>query len=307
MNLLPEIAHEIRDQAGRLHKRSDPPDEPAHSSPAPGLWIEGIALGDEDPKALRRRLDEAMDAYAAATPIDAALVAQAVVAQIEIERLHRIRATLRSEHIRCAGPRLEIEIEDDVIHYSRLIETDPQVGVLMLKRSAAGLRHLISRWERLKQLLFRDGTWFGLDRVEVIRLQGHFGKVEEELWGSEVAWQTWMDCLVCQPDPRKRDIERICASDVVPQAMQERGGALWPGDPETSRARLRAIVERELAPLYPEEARLRVVDDDPARAAAADEALMKSQKTDRELLAALRSHERSLLQAHKALTKRKAT
>jgi hypothetical protein len=113
-----------------------------------------------------------------------------------------------------------------------------------------------------------------------------------------------MDCLVCHPNPKKRDIERICASDVVPQAIQERGGPLWPGDPEASRARLRALVEGELAWLYPEEARLRATDDVAARAAAADEALMTSQKTDRELLAALRSHERSLLQAHKALRNR---
>jgi hypothetical protein len=97
----------------------------------------------------------------------------------------------------------------------------------------------------------------------------------------------------------------ICARDVVPLSIQERGDPLWRPDPEVARARLRAIVDRELPPLVALEAWFRVEVEEPSLAAARDQALAEFEKNNRHLLDALRRQERSLIEAHRALAKRR--
>jgi hypothetical protein len=96
----------------------------------------------------------------------------------------------------------------------------------------------------------------------------------------------------------------ICAPDVVPKSIQDRELPLWPCDPEASRAQLRAIVDRELPPLVALEAELRTRYEEPARAEAVQRALAHADKDEQQLVRELRSHERSLAQAHKALAGR---
>src|SRR5262249_26307237 len=104
-----------------------------------GLKIEGLALGDEPPEALRARLDAAFAAQAPTTPTAVALVAQATVAQIEIERLQQIRANLRAHAIRMADLNWQWRSENEVIYGWRMFGTDAYSAVVNLKRSPAGL------------------------------------------------------------------------------------------------------------------------------------------------------------------------
>ena len=90
----------------------------------------------------------------------------------------------------------------------------------------------------------------------------------DELCYDEQAYQTWLDCLVAQPNPKQRDIDLILDWRHVPKSMQDRDLKLWPGDPAASRARLQAIVDRELPRLKALEETLRVQYEEPARAAA---------------------------------------
>jgi hypothetical protein len=270
-----------------------------------GLKIEHLALGDEPPEALRARLDAALAAQAPATPTAVALIEQATVARIEMERLYRIRATLRASAIRTAEIEFQHRREDEVRYYLQRFNQDPDACLAGLKRSAAGLRHLISRWKHLSKCLDEESTWYGVERCEAILMQGHAAGFDQ-LFLSETAWNTWMDCLAAQPIIQQVNIDMMCAPDIVPQAIQDRGQPLWQPDPEASRARLRAIVNRELPALIALEAEAHVTYEEPARAAARDWALARFERDNRHLLDSLRRQERSLIEADRALAKHRA-
>ena len=78
---------------------------------------------------------------------------------------------------------------------------------------------------------------------------------------------------------------------------------LWPGNPAESRARLQALVDRELPRLRALEETLRVQYEDPERAAAEDLALANVTPEELSLLRAERIHEQSYHQAVTALRK----
>jgi len=303
MSTFPEIEAEIHDQNQQRLSRARPRAGPAPRAPVPGAWIETLAVGPERPEELRQQIAAAYAAYAPALPTEAALVDQAIIAQLEIRRCHHLRAVLRAEKARSAEKRWREACEDDVGHHLRMFNVDPDMALTGLKRSAGGVRYLIRRWTDISNGLSTEGTVYGADRVEMIQMQGH-SAVIDYLYLSEPAWETFRDCLATQPNPKQRDIEMICAPDVVPRSIQDRGLPLWPCDPEASRARLRAIVDRELPPLLALEAELRTQYEEPARAEAVDLALARVDKDERQLLRALKDHERSLAQAHKALANR---
>jgi hypothetical protein len=303
MRTFPEIEAEIHYQKVQRLNRARPRAGPAPAAPRPGVWIEGLVLPGERPEELRRQIDAAYAAYTPELPAEAALVDQAIVAQIEIQRCQRSRAVLRAGKARTAEIRWREACEDETRHYVRMFNTDPDMALAGLKRSAGGVRYLIRRWTDISNGLSTEGTVYGADRVEMIQMQGH-SAIIDYLYLSEPAWETFRDCLATQPNPKQRDIEMICAPDVVPKSLQDRDLTLWPVDPEASRARLRAIVDRELPPLVALEAELRTRYEEPERAAAVERALAQVDKDEQQLLRELRSHERSLAQAHKALANR---
>jgi hypothetical protein len=227
-------------------------------------------------------------------------VEQAIVARIEIERLQQVRATLRADAIRTADRDWQWLREDECDYYVRMFNTSPHIAMIGLKRSGPGLRYLIRRWTEISTSLSHEGTLYGADRVELIQMRGD-SAVIENLYFSEQAWEAFRDCLAAAPNPNPRDIEMICAPDVVPRSIQDRGLPLWRPDPEECRARLRAIVDRELSAAVALEARFRADYEEPSRAAAREQALARFEKENRHLLQTLRSHERSLSDAHRAL------
>ena len=78
---------------------------------------------------------------------------------------------------------------------------------------------------------------------------------------------------------------------------------LWPGNPAESRARLQALVDRELPRLRALEETLRVQYEDPARAEAEDQALAQVTKEETASCVAERMHEQSYDRAVNALIK----
>jgi hypothetical protein len=187
-----------------------------------------------------------------------------------------------------------------------MFNQDPNAAVAGLKRSAAGVRHLISRWEHLGKCLAEEGTLYGAEKYEAIQMQGHYAGIDQ-LFLSEEAWKTWMDCLASQPVIKQFDIDMLCASDVVAKSIQDRDQPLWQPDPEASRARLRALVNRELPVLRALEAELRTVYEEPALTAAQDMVLARLTREEAALLRALRSHEAAFRQAVSALEKLQRT
>ena len=185
-----------------------------------------------------------------------------------------VRAAVRTERVRTAVLYYERDQEDEVIRCTYEASDCVADAMRHMLRSAAGCRWAIDHWEKLKKKLTDDGTWYGIDRVYAIQLQG-VSACPDELFSSEEAYTTWLDCLVAQPKPKQEDIDLILDRRRVPKSMQDRDLKLWPGNPAESRARLQAIVDRELPRLKALEETLRVQYEEPARAAAKDLALAR--------------------------------
>jgi hypothetical protein len=267
-----------------------------------GVPIDVFPLPEETGSNDRRRLEEWRQPGRTITPVAQGLITQALYALDEAQRCERLLAVQRTEKGRTAVIRYREACEDEVTYYVSMFNTDPNAAVAGLKRSAAGVRHLISRWEELSQYLAEEGTWYGAHKYESIQMQGHYAGIDQ-LFLSEEAWKTWMDCLACQPVIKQFDIDMLCAPDVVPKSIQDRDRPLWQPDPGASRARLRALVDRELPALRALESELRTLYEEPAVAAAQDLALARLTREETALLRALRSHESAFRQTTSALEK----
>jgi hypothetical protein len=241
------------------------------------------------------------------SPLERGWIEHIVQAEQDRNECLRVRAALRDEAVRMADRYYEEAEEDAVDGFRRMLDGDPWTAVVGLKRSAAGCRWLIARWEHLEQALAAGGTWYGGDRIEAIQLQGLSAMVDD-LYISEVAYMTWLHCLVAQPNPKERDIALVLDRRVMPKAFQDRDVEVWPGDRAVSRAALEAIVARELSALRAREELLRVRYEGPGRAAAKEQALARL-ACDREqvaLLRAQRGHEQSYERACRMLLKVRA-
>ena len=171
-----------------------------------------------------------------------------------------------------------------------------------LLRTAAGVRWCIKFWDELETKLNVDGTWYFIDKFAAIMLQGLSARLDRLIM-SEEAYTTWVDCLVCMRNPTQRDIDQILDPANIPKGLLDRDVTLWPGNPAESRARLQAIVDRELPRLEALEETLRVQHEVPARAEAKEMALAMVTPAEQRLLAAGRMHELSYQRALTALLK----
>jgi hypothetical protein len=239
-----------------------------------------------------------------ASPLERGLIEHIVQAEEDRNECVRVRATLRADAIRMADRYYEEAEEDAIDCFRRMLDGDAWTAVVGLKRSAAGCRWLIARWEHLAQALAARGTWYGCDRIEAIQLQGLSAMVDD-LYLSEAAYMTWLHCLAAQPNPKERDIALVLDRRVMPKALQDRDVEVWPGDRAASQKALEAIVARELPALRAREALLREKYEAPARAEAKEQVLARlaCDKKEVALLRAQRSHEQSYERACRTLVK----
>ena len=230
------------------------------------------------------------------------LILQAVMALIEIRRLERIRATVRTEKVRTALLFWEQGNEDQVETYLQQFNHHPPSALVGLLRSAAGCRWALAFLERLQKLLNEEGTWYSDDVIGAVQIQG-LSACLDDLYYSEQAFLTTIDCLAAQPAPKKKDIDRLLDPAIIPKGLQDRDVPLWPRDPVECRARLQAMLDREIPRIRAREATLRVQYEDPSRAEARTMALAEVSKEETQLLRAQRAHEQSYLQASTAIVK----
>ena len=267
-----------------------------------GSSTEMHTLAHEDPGEHARIFQEWTTAYPSSDPVVRGLILQAVTALIEMDHLARIRATVRREKVRTAVLLWERDQEDTVARCLDQFNDHAPTALVELLRSAAGCRWALAYLERLQKRLIDDGTWYGRDRLGAVQIQG-FSACLSELYYSEDAYLTWIDSLATQPNPKQADIDRILDPKHVPKSFQERDVKLWPRDPAESRARLQAMLDRELPRVRALEQTLRVQYEEPSRAAAEAMALADVTRQDMQLLRAQRIHEQSYLQASTALLK----
>ena len=266
------------------------------------VFIEALTLPHEDPLEHRGILSEWMAAYPYASPIEVGLIHQGVGALIDTRRISRIIATVRAEKVRTADLFWERTQQDIVARYLRQFGTHAPSALVGLLRSAMGCRWAIAFLERLQRSLVQDRTWVGFDKIGAIQIQGFSASIDE-LRHSEAAYITWLDCLAAQANPKQQDIDRILDPAYVPKSLQDRDVSLWPRDPVECRARLQAMLDRELPRIKALEADLRVKYEDPSRAEAKTMALASVCKEEMQLLRQKQMHEQAYLRAVTALVK----
>ena len=125
----------------------------------------------------------------------------------------------------------------------------------------------------------------------------------DQPFASVEAYTIVMDCLGAMPNPRPSDVDRMLDPAYVPRGFLERGVVQWPRDPAECRARLQAILDREIAQLRIREETFRLEYEQPERAEAPIMALAKPSRDDMNLIRAERIHEQSYHQAVTALLK----
>jgi hypothetical protein len=230
------------------------------------------------------------------------LIAQARRAQEDIAHCQRLRATLMAEKRRKALRQFEEAQIDELVRCCRLFKESAGRALIAVSRFAAGARYQVERWEFLKQRLVETGSWCGRDKHESINLRGLSSYVDD-LYLNEAAYLHWVDTMAAQENPKQADIDIILRKEVMPKRLQDMDIKVWRPDPEEARARLHAIVDEELPKDRELAERLRVEDEEPARAAAVDRALARVDPEEIQLVRALRSHEKSYEQATRALVK----
>jgi hypothetical protein len=151
------------------------------------LQIEKYALLTESAAELGAKLDAWYGFYQPASPGECELLDLAVMSSVQRRRVLGQLTEVVNQQIRTADFDCDCAQEDEVERYRVMLETSPGAAVLGLKRSALGVRLLISRWERLQRLLRRDGTLYGHDRDEAINYQGARATPPESLSRSEGA------------------------------------------------------------------------------------------------------------------------
>src|SRR5262249_15139771 len=157
----------------------------------------------------------------------------------------KVRTAIQAAAVRGAAQKLQEKYDDEILHFAKILASDPAKVLTELQRTAPRLRWVIAQWEELERQLDKHGTWYGAYRHQATLFQG-YRSTAEDLYFSEQAWRTWLDCFATRPNLGPQEVEVISLPQVVPKAVQERGEVFWPPDPEASRARLRAIVDREL-------------------------------------------------------------
>src|SRR5271165_7052141 len=210
-----------------------------------GLSLESLTLSLENLAENERIYSRFMTAYPGADPIEQGYIDQAVAALIEKRRIERSLAVLRNDKVRTAELIFDRAQEDWVSKSKEMFSQRCEWAMREMTRTAAGCRWCITFWEELAQKLKVEGTWYAIDKYASIMLQGH-SAVLDRLVLSEVAYTTWVDCLVCNPNPKQADIDKVLDPAHIPKAFLDRDVTLWPGDPAKSRARLHAIVAHEL-------------------------------------------------------------
>jgi len=264
--------------------------------------IEMFTLPHEDPLDHARLFSEWTAAYPYSTPIERGLIHQAAVALMERRRIERTLATLRTQKVRAALLNWERAQEDDVATWLDRFNVHPPSALVGLLRSASGCRWAIATWERLARELQEEGTWYGDSRHEAVQIQGKSACIDQLYFDLE-AFTTWADSVACQANPKQKDIDVILDRRNIPKALQEKDVQVWPRDPAACRARMQALVDRELPRLRALEATLRTQYEDPERAEAQVMALASVTKDEMQLLRAQRLHEQAYRQASTALLK----
>jgi hypothetical protein len=270
------------------------------------LLIEKYTLLTERAPDLGEKLDHWYSFYVPASPGECELMDIAVMSSIERGRVHATLTEIVNHEIRTAIFAHDCEQEDTVARYRAMLETEPGAAVVGLKRSALGVRFLLSRWERLLRLINDEGTLYGADRNEYINYQGAKVTCPEDLFHSEGAYLTYLYCLMCQPAPKDEQFVALGNERWKPAGLMDRTPVQWLGEDTLCKTLLVQLAEREIAFLKQREELLRKHHETPARDSAEIRKQVLASPLGAQLVRLGDTHQRQYCRAYQAFTKGRA-
>ena len=232
------------------------------------LLIEKYTLLTENDSELRAKRDAWYAFYCPSSPGEFEYLNTAVMSSIGVGRVQATLTEIINQEIRTAIFAHDWEQEDEVARYRAMVETQPGAAVVGLKRSALGVRFLLSRWQRLLRLINDEGTLYGADRNEFINYQGSKVTTPEDLFHSEGAYLIYLYCLMCQPAPKDEQFVALGNEKWMPPGLMDRPPAEWLGEASLCKKLLVGLAEREITRLTEREAILTQHHETPARNSA---------------------------------------
>ena len=236
-----------------------------------GLRAESLALPHEDVEELRQLTDDWLDYHQPSSPGERAAVDRCVYSHIQGLRCAQFQAATVAEQVRKASFEWEWAREDEVERLKKLMKTDPEEAVRLLKRSALGCRWMLSEWADLAEALDETGTWVNSQRDRAIRLRGERPE-PKTLAQHEAAYFIRFFTLFTLEVPPDGPVDFLADPKNIPDTLRRIFDGTWEPIPEISRETLRAMIAEEVAELSALEGRLRVEIEEPSRAGAVERA-----------------------------------
>jgi hypothetical protein len=229
-----------------------------------GLRIENLAILTEKAPEVKAKLTEYVDYYKPTSPGERELCETAAVASVQKRRVLAAQKAKINKRVRRARRRYDERQEKRLERAQSLLATQVGAGLQELKRFALGLRWLLSRLERLAALLERDGTLYGSDRDELIRLMGSEPDLDR-LYLSEGAYLIWLYCAVTKPEPVQEEIQALGAEEILPVSLRDRPTYTWLPPASLCRSLLKEQIDDEIEVLRRREQTLRENYEEPER------------------------------------------
>ena len=228
------------------------------------------------------------------------------MSSIGVERVQATLTEIVNHEIRTAIFAHDCEQEDTVARYRAMLETQPGAAVVGLKRSALGVRFLLSRWQRLLRLILDEGTLYGADRDEYINYQGSKVTTPEDLFHSEGAYLTYLFCLMCQPVHKDEKFIAMGNEKWMPAGLMDREPKEWLGEVSLCKQLLVGLAEREITSLTQREAILTEHHETPARNSAEIRKQVLASPLGVQLVRLGETHQRRFDRAYQAFLKGRA-
>jgi hypothetical protein len=244
-----------------------------------GGRAETLVLPNEDPVKAQALHDHWHGFYTARSPAEAAYLDKIVRSLRKAERLRRAEDQTLDVQVRAAELNFDAKQEEQVESLVATLKEDPASAIRGLRRTAAGCRWLLERWNDLKDELDDRGAWVASNRMLATRLQGLRPEACRE---DEMAFLTRSWNVAAQPHRDQEGLDRLLEPTQIPDTLRSEFAGREPMA-EPSRALLFEMVAEHLAELTGREEHLRTTIEEPARAGAADRAMVLEGEEGRRL------------------------
>ena len=268
-----------------------------------GLTSRQLTLPGEDPDAIQAQLDAWILACKPKSLDEAALVEQAALGMIRLQRCAVAETAIVADQVRHAELAWDHTRSVRVLELSRALNQDPARAVLDLKTFSAGVNYLLDRWRTI-QRIFQRCRRLENDALlgEMIRLMGQ-NPAEPTPFPADI-YEFVLAVLSCgsaATDPNDPKISEFMKEFMPPEVAADYGARRI--DQTSARRLVDATLASRITELERLEAELKAIDD-ASRAGAKDRARKLSDSAENRLfLRYMKSSETGFDRAVKTLTK----